>query len=348
MRSATTTAMVAMGAVLAIGAAAPPAQTDPTQTEPTQSAPSRSSRLAERFLAKAGKPAAEREGERVVSGDALVAVTVNGRPLHLHVEPGGPGLMLLAPAVREELGLRMSGFLGFGVCYRVGGERACGGTHVAKVGWGAEKPEKRRIGWMNRDYRPPADGTVGPAGLPERVIRFALRPPRAGEQTVTLPMHGGTGLFGGWFAIDGVMNSGGTPIHVSFDPYRPHSLATASAAVALAASQQGTMTAETGRQEILFGIERPYRMMKLGRPLVLGGLSLDRIGVRVTEGNIAGRIAEEGAAPEKADPDEVVVTAKVKKPRPGSLIFGADALARCSSIVFDKRAREIRLTCDGD
>ena len=307
--------------------------------------------MAAKLLAKAAKQSAEsqgeQKGERVVSGDALVPVVVDGRTLHLRIEPGVPGMVLVAPTLKEQLGFRKGGFFGIDVCYRFGHEHTCGHTHVVHFAWEGEKAGKRRIGSMSRAYQPPADGTVGPAGLPQQVIRFVLHPARAGERTVALPMNGGSGLFGSWFTIDGLATIAGVPMHLRFDPHHPRSLANASAAVALAASNAGVMTAETGRQEIAFGIERPYRMMKLARPLTIGGLSLAGIGVRVTDGNIAGRIAEEGAAAEAADPDEVVVTAKKGKPPVHQLILGADALAGCSSIVFDKPAREVRLTCGG-
>lgn len=97
------------------------------------------------------------------------------------------------------------------------------------------------------------------------------------------------------------------------------------------------------RAEIAFGVERPVRMMALDRPLAIGALSLTRIGVRTGDwGNAAG-IAEAGSA----DPDEIVVTAKGRKRDPfrDRLAIGADVLARCSSVIFDKPARQIRLTC---
>ncbi len=256
-----------------------------------------------------------------------------------------PGLALVAPTLKEELGLKKPGLFGLGVCYGIGHQSACGGTHVVQFGWMGEKAGKRRIGQMSRAYQPPADGTIGPAGLSESVVRFALHAAHDGERTVTLPMHGGDGLFGSWFPIDGMARIGGVPMYIRFDPYHPRSLANASAAIALAASHNGVMTGESGQQEIAFGIERPYRVMKLGRPLMVGGLSLASLGVRVTDGNIIGRIAEEGAVPEKVDPNEIVVTAKKGKPPINLLTLGADALARCSSIVFDKPARQVRLTC---
>ena len=86
--------------------------------------------------------------------------------------------------------------------------------------------------------------------------------------------------------------------------------------------------------------------MALAHPLAVGPLSLARIGVRTAEGGNTAAIPDSSEASPAADPDEVVVTAKAKhKPRPGTLTLGADALARCSGIVFDKPAKQIRLTC---
>lgn len=289
--------------------------------------------------------------ERVVSGAALVPVMVKGRALQLRIEPNAPGLPLLPPKRAAELGLKGGGMLAFGVGYRVGRERFFGRTENVKFGWDGGKPAKRRVGWMSRDYVPIADGSIGPAGVPEPVVRFRFRPERQGEQRLVLPLVGGRGLggalFGSWFVLDGLVTIGGVPVLVRFDPGHRETLVTAPAALALAKAHGGAMTATTGRQEIVFGIERPYRIMKLAQPLVLGGLTLSRVGVRVTDEDVAGRIAEEGAAPVEPDPDEVVVTAKGRKPRTGLLLLGADALAACSSLVFDKPARQIRLSCGG-
>lgn len=296
--------------------------------------------FASAFIGAAPLPA-----ERIVSGDALVAVVVNGTPLHLRIEPSAPGLPQIAPALAPSLGLKGGGFFGLGVAYRIGHEMVYGRTQVAKVGWDGGKPAKQRVGWASRAYAPPADGTVGPAGLPEPVIRFQLHQPRPVERVTSLPMLGGTGLFGDWFVLEAGVRVGESIVRLRFDPHKPRSLATAAAAEPIAAAHGGVMTAEAGRQIIAFGIERPYRVMRLGRPLGPPDIALTSVGVRVTDGDVAGRIAEEGAAPERVDPDEVVVTAKGKKQRPGILILGADALAGCSSIVFDRPARQVRLSC---
>lgn len=288
--------------------------------------------------------------ERAVSGDALVDVTVNGERLKLRVEPNAQGLPLIAPAQARALGLKGGGLFAFGVGFGIGREHFSGRTESAKVGVAGAKPEGRRVGWLSRDYAPAADGTIGPTGLAESVVRFQLRPARPGEVTVAMPLQieGGIGgaLFGSWFQLHALTTAGDRPIRILFDPYHPRTLATAPAAVALAKAYAGVMTAETGRQEIAFGIERPYRVMKLARPFAVGALALSRLGVRVTDEDVTGRIAEEGVAAPEPDPDEVVVTAKsTKKPRAGLVVIGADALAACSSLTFDKPAKVVRLAC---
>ena len=66
----------------------------------------------------------------------------------------------------------------------------------------------------------------------------------------------------------------------------------------------------------------------------------------------AGVLAWSGAAAIPAadapppDPDEIVVVAKGNRDaNRDRLTLGADLLDRCSSIIFDKPAKQIRLTC---
>jgi hypothetical protein len=66
--------------------------------------------------------------------------------------------------------------------------------------------------------------------------------------------------------------------------------------------------------------------------------------MRVADGGSTRDIPEADAP--KGDPDEVVVVAKGKHdPKRDRLMLGADALSGCSSILFDKPAQQIRLSC---
>jgi hypothetical protein len=133
----------------------------------------------------------------------------------------------------------------------------------------------------------------------------------------------------------------GERLRVRFNPHEPRTLATAGAAVRIANAYEGRVSGETAPAHIAFGISRPVRTMRLGRPLMLGPLAISELGVRTADFGNASVIREEGG-----DPDEVIVTGDRRRNRNRDrLSLGADQLARCSSIVFDKRRREIRLTC---
>ena len=224
----------------------------------------------------------------------------------------------------------------------MGPEQVPGRSAVGRIAVGAEaRPRKRRIGWTGRPYVSGADGVIGPGGLPEPVIRFVLRSPLPGERTVTLPLEDEGGLFGGWGGSHALVEVGGEPLRVRFNPHEPRTLATAGAAVRIANAQAGTVSGAIAPAHIAFGISRPVRTLRLGTPLALGPFAISELGVRTADfGNAAG-IREEGG-----DPDEVIVTGDRRRNRNRDrLSIGADLLSRCSALVFDKSRREVRLTC---
>jgi hypothetical protein len=121
----------------------------------------------------------------------------------------------------------------------------------------------------------------------------------------------------------------------------PRSLATAGAAVRIVNLHDGRVGGETAPAIIAFGIGRPVRNMRLGTPLRIGPLAISELGVSTADFGNASAILEEGG-----DPDEVIVTGDRRRNRNRDrLSIGADQLGHCSSLVFDKRARKIRLSC---
>jgi hypothetical protein len=284
--------------------------------------------------------AADRDGaELVVEGDGVRPASLMGVPVRLRIDPAAPGMPIVDPDAASRARLR-SGPLS--PSYGVGPVRIAGRSAVARVDLG-RGPVKRRVTWADRAFADDADVTVGPSGLPDPLVRFRLRPARQGERTVALPLAGGGGLVGGWGVTAALLTVDGRPLRVRFDPRRP-TVATAGAGVAIARAQAGALEGEAATTEIAFSVERPVRRMRLARPLVIGPLAVDRMLVRVSDFGSAASIAETGAPP--PDPDEVVVTAKGKRDRSrDALTVGRDQLARCSSILFDKRARQVRLSC---
>lgn len=274
--------------------------------------------------------------ERAIAGDGTVDATLAGTPGRVRIDPGATGMPIYTAAYANRARLR-GGMIGFG--YAIGPEHVEGATAVTRIGFGAG-PVKRRVGWTRRAYAAGVDGVVGPGGLPDPVVRFTLRPRIPGERTTILPMVDGGGLFGGRSGLFALIDVGGEPLRIRFDPWHRRSLATAGAGVRIAQALGGRVIGETGSDEIAFGVERPTRTIVLETPLQVGPLALKRLGVRTSDfGNVAA-IHEEG------DPDEIVVTGKRQRDRSHDrLSIGSDQLDHCSSIVFDKPAKRIVLSC---
>jgi hypothetical protein len=291
------------------------------------------------FLTASAGAGAQSEPELVVGADGILAATVNGVPGRLRADPAVPALPLLSTRWANEAGLRPGPF-----AFRmmVGPQGVDGVTAVGRIGVGeGGEVRRRRIGWTRIDFTDAADGVIGPGGLPQRVVRFQLRPPLPGERTVSLPLADEGGLFGGWGHSYAVIEVGGAPLRIRFNPHFPRTLATAGAAVRLAQALDGRVSGDAEPLTIAFGIARPVRTLRLATPLQVGPLAISELGVRTSDFGNAGSIREEGG-----DPDEIVVTADRRRDGDRDRIaIGADLLARCSSLVFDKPARQIRLTC---
>ena len=278
--------------------------------------------------------------ERAIAPDGLEPVTINGVTRTVRIDPGVPAMPLITKEFADAAGMK-SGI--FGVSYAVGPKMIAGGTAVARVAFGSTKPAKQRIGFTQQPFAAGVAGVFGPGSLPEPVVRFRLREPHAGERTVAFPMVDQGDLFGGWAERFATVLVEGEPLRIRFDPHHRRTLANAGAAVRLARAYGGTLSGATSSTEIAFGVERPIRMMTLATPLAIGPLTIASLGVRTTDNGQTNTITD---ADKATDPNEVVVTGKgkhdVKRDR---LSIGADLLDRCSSIVFDKPARQIRLSC---
>lgn len=267
----------------------------------------------------------------VVHGDGIVAVRIGGQPARLRISPWAPAAPTLNPDFADRAGLHGGWFR---AAVKVGPVKIKGDTGVTTLDFG-KVAFKRRAVWFEKPYARGADAAVGPGGLPVDIVRFDLRAPAPGERTVTLPL-----IQKPFLPTFAALDVGGRRLIVLFDPLHERTLATAGAGQSLAAALGGQLTGETGRAEVAFGIDRPVRLLRLARPLTIGPLRFDAVAVRISDNGSTAGIADADA-----DPDEIVVTAKRNGDRRDTLIVGRDQLDRCSSIIFDKPARQIRLSC---
>lgn len=276
--------------------------------------------------------------ERMVPGLGEVEVRINRQPMRWRIDPAAFNMPFLSAEAARRAKLRAGDVT---LLYAVGPETVRGDTGLATV----QGARRSTVAWFPRPYAAGLDGVVGPGGLAEQRVRFLFRHPRPGERTVTLPMIGQDGPLGNWGSLFAMIEVGGEPMRVRFDPHHPHTLATANAGRRLAEAYGGYFDGGSFATEIAFGIERPVRPMRLARAVTVGPLALTMIGVRTGDVGSSAAVPEAGAPP--PDPDEIVVVARDKRydPERDRLSLGADVLRPCSTLVFDKRARTIELSC---
>ncbi|KQU53128.1 hypothetical protein ASG67_09870 [Sphingomonas sp. Leaf339] len=277
--------------------------------------------------------------ERLVPGLGEIDVPVNRATARMRIDPAAFSIPILTEATAKRARLRAGDVL---LQVAVGPELVRGHTAMARFG---DTPRRATVAWAPRPYVAGLDGVVGPGGLAEPVVRFVFQKPLPGERTVTLPMMEQDGPMVSWGGLFARIDVGGKPMRVRFDPHHPHTLATANAGRRLAEAYGGGMEDARFTTEIAFGIDRPVRRMRLDQPIAIGPLSIAGLGVRTADIGNAAAIPEADAP--SPDPDEIVVVARDKRydPERDRLSLGADVLRQCSTLVFDKPAHEIRLTC---
>jgi len=168
-----------------------------------------------------------------------------------------------------------------------------------------------------------------------------------GERTVAMPLNPGGESSPDWNgAAATAVRIGDRDVSVGFTLAEPNNTVTARTALRISGAYGGRYAGEAVRTESASGRERLLRRMVLARPMTVGPVAVDDMQVRVTDWGSARRIKRAGEVEAPADPNDVTVVARAEHEDTFErLTIGTAALGRCSSIVVDLRAREIRLTC---
>jgi hypothetical protein len=278
-------------------------------------------------------PALAKNGELVVGPDATVKAIFNGHPARMLVRGVGSTVPLLNPQSAADFGLKPA-FIRSKISFRVGPTRINGKNGVTRYKIGGLE-QKRRIGWFEREIAPGYDGLLGPLAFSHPVVTMRLRAPGAGEQPVSF----GLSTFG--YLGAGVVLRLKPLTIMQFDPACPTTIANAPFASELAGPLHGHFVSGVHSRLIALGVSRPVRTLQFDTPLTFGALKIEHTEVRTQDTGSTSSIPEE--AP---DPDEIIVSGLSENDkRLRYIILGADALRNCSSITFDKRKRQIRLSC---
>ncbi|MDM7956469.1 hypothetical protein [Blastomonas sp.] len=275
--------------------------------------------------------------ELVLSGDNIIDVTISGAALRLEVRPEAADAPTLNPDVAARLQLK-PGMLAFSSM--VGSENVNGNSAVHKVDYGAGA-KNQRIFWADRASSTLADGTISPASLPYKRIRFALRAPIAGESDYRLPLDN----FGflGRLGVGTTLDLDGEKVRLQFSLQRDQTLVSAPTGNWLSRTRAGKFSGQPRQTLIYYGIMRPTREMALAMPIPVGPAKLTSIDVRYSDyGDAPGIAADDSAG---GDSDEIVVVGKKDKKVDLRIVAGRRFLQGCSALVYDMEQRVMALTC---
>lgn len=278
---------------------------------------------------------AQDKTSRELGDDRVITVTINGRETPVEVAPNGADSPVVAPNVAQELGLKGSMIGGVRM---VGNTRFSARSNVIRLGFDAGKPEKRRTFWFEQPWGQLGEGRIGPATLPEDIVTFRIAPSAAGEQVIALPMDD-QGLRG----MVTHFTVGDEKVAAYFSFERGETMMPASTGMLLAIAYGGKLTGEARDIPIELGVSRPVQPIVFDDPIMLGALPVTNFVVRTKDTGSIGDIPLDTDA--EIDESEIVVTADSKRKVRHHIIVGLDSLQGCSTLTFDKPAKQIRLSC---
>jgi hypothetical protein len=281
--------------------------------------------------------------ELVLTGDNIITVTISGRDVRLEVRPESAQAPMLNPDIAKAMALK-TGMFGFTA--RIGPDRVSGVSAVLKANYGA-KAEKQRIFWADRASSNISDGTINPASLPYKRVKFLLAKPAFGEIITNLPLDN----FGflGREGMGTTVAIGDKKMKVQFALIRSENLVSAPTGNWIADHNGGQLSGPAKSTLIAFFISRPTRSMSLTQPITVGDAALNAIDVRVRDYGDTSGISEAktdaSTSADDGDTSEIVVMGKKEKDVDLKLVLGRDYLRGCSSLTYDLDKRRILISC---
>ena len=299
------------------------------------------------LLAALSTPAAASDLVLDAGDGFIISVRVNGATLRLRVDPAASGLVIINPDAARRARLRPE--IGPPVPFipgayprksfaRIGPVSLTGRTATAAATISGQ-PLAMRLIWFDRDVVPGADGVISVADLPFDRVVLRLGAARGPEAAVALLLDYSPemGLFFPYAVGDRM-------VPIQFSVWRQDNMSTAAAGALLATRHSGAWRGDYARRTVSFGIDRPVRPMALAQPIELPGLSIGQFLVRT--GDYRGGFA---LPTDAADPDEIVVEgASVRQTARFNLTLGRNQLARCSTLIWERAARRLTLSCAQD
>ena len=293
--------------------------------------------MAAFLLLLSGAPAAAADLMLDQAGGAFVQAIINGVPLRLKVEFDHTEGITLNPDAAARAGL------GDGTgrwVERIGPIRLEGRSTKLRLMLSGVETDAR-IRWRDSPAAIGADGAVSVHSLPFDTVTLRRAEDGSGQRELSFPtrLHDNHG-------VHYRLRVGRRRVAVRFSFDRPRTTAPAAAAAVVAEQQGGRLAAERSAEEIAPGIERPVRMLRFDRPLLIGELSVPLVMARAADFRGGHEFAREE---QPAHDGEIVVTGAL--PSQDALYritLGLDVLGRCSTATYRRATGELRLRCAQD
>jgi hypothetical protein len=280
----------------------------------------------------------------VVEPDRPLAMTIDGKPLQIFLETGSIDRLVIHRDVANRLRLKPTLARGR-ANVRIGPTRVLEGRNrpvalkVGGVGYTA------RAFWFEGVPGKDGDGNIGPWGLPQDRIEVRLN--GAGTTLFRFPLLGAVNSQSYTrFEQDG----GAVGLNFAVEDQSRLPIASAAAGADIARAYGGVATEDVWEEEILLGVRRPVRLVKLARPLKVGPFRFNEIAVRIRDrldGTGSGGAIPTAPQPNDDSAEIVIVTGQASKgPTPvRTLSIGRRSLQECRQLSFIKSQSQIELLC---
>lgn len=281
--------------------------------------------------------------ELVLPPDHIIEVMVDGIPLRMLVSAEASGPAQINPQVVLARKWRAR----FQVTWDYGedDDDIVDSVGVQRMVYFGDRKRFMPIIWSLGEASPIADGVIGVHQLPYNRVVFPLGPP-TGEQTIqTFPL---IRIYGaGLYTLGTQFDLEGRKMKAWFALEREENVLTAPTANFIATRfDGGFVPGSEGFVTLDFSVQRRARTMRLARPIMLGDIPLDTFAVRYEDYGRARHVGEIAPDDPRFNPEEIVVAERKQRGQIDLLSrLGRAAVAHCSSMTYDKTAREIRLSC---
>lgn len=257
----------------------------------------------------------------------LIDAEINGRPVRLEVDLRFREWLALSSEAATRLQVRRSpiGRIRMGI---EGSDAVLvGRVGIPRVVYPDGEDARAPTGIFPTPVTARADGVVGPGALPYDRITIRLRPDQPGARDIAFDLEDRDD----WRISAEI---GGESLQVRFDPINAATVFNRPASRLLDRTGGIVATGDVVRLPLILGLET--MMQPVQTDLTFAGLPLPNAFARTNSG-LFGALEE----------DAIVVEAEPRDPPPPAVIIGTEALAPCSSITVDRRARRLTLRCAG-